>query len=220
MPTALVVKGQREETHGMIAFLSGNLLEIQEDGIIVDVHGVGYLVRVPLSMVSLLPPKGQPVRLHTHLIWREDGPALFGFSSRVELETFRSLLNVAGVGPRAALAILSTVTPGTLRRAVVEENENILTAVPGIGKKTARRIILELKDKLADMVFEADGTDDTGETGTPGNEGEAVAALVALGYAQMEARRAVRQVRQQAASGSTEELLRSALQWLGRQKNA
>ncbi|MBE3586686.1 Holliday junction branch migration protein RuvA [Desulfofundulus thermocisternus] len=203
----------------MIAFLKGHLLEVQEDGIILDVNGVGYLVRVPLSMVSLLPPKGQPVQLYTHLVWREDGPALFGFSSRMELEAFRSLLNVAGVGPRAALAILSAVSPVTLRRAVLEENENILTAVPGIGKKTARRIILELKDKLAGLELEA-GTG-VGETALPpGGEEEAAAALVSLGYSQVEARRAVRQVSRQAAPGSVEDLLRLALQWLGRQKNA
>ncbi len=202
----------------MIAFLSGNLVEVQEDGIIVDVNGVGYLVRVPLSMVSHLPPEGQPVRLYTHLLWREDGPALFGFSSRAELETFRCLLNVAGVGPRAALAILSAVTPGTLRRAVVEENETLLTTVPGVGKKTARRIILELKDKLPERVFASDGTDGIGGAGPLGHEEEAIAALVALGYGEVEARRALRQVRQQGASGTTGDLLRSALQWLGRQK--
>ncbi|SHF34384.1 Holliday junction DNA helicase subunit RuvA [Desulfofundulus australicus DSM 11792] len=205
----------------MIAFLKGHLLEVQEDGIILDVHGVGYLVRVPLSMVSLLPPKGQPVQLYTHLVWREDGPALFGFSSRMELEAFRSLLNVAGVGPRAALAILSAVSPVTLRRAVLEENENILTAVPGIGKKTARRIILELKDKLAGLELEAGTGSGSDETALPpGGEEEAAAALVSLGYSQVEARRAVRQVSRQAAPGSVEDLLRLALQWLGRQKNA
>ncbi|MGB9803925.1 Holliday junction branch migration protein RuvA [Desulfofundulus sp.] len=196
----------------MIAFLSGKLVEIHEDSIVIDVHGVGYLVRIPLSMVSQLPPEGHPVRLYTHFLWREDGPALFGFSSRAELETFRRLLNVAGVGPRVALSILSVVTPAALSRAVAEENENLLTAVPGVGRKTARRIILELKDKLGDVTSVVGGSENTED------EGEAVAALMALGYGEVESRRAVRQVRQQVASGTTEDLLRSALQWLGRQK--
>lgn len=191
----------------MIAFLCGHLVDVLEEGVIVEAGGIGYLVQVPLPVLKSLPPKGQPVRLYTHLVWREDGPALYGFVSPAERELFRNLLGVGGIGPRGALAVLSALSPQALQKAVAEENEAALTAVPGIGKKTARRIILELKDKLA-----------RGFIGMPTGkeEEEAVAALLSLGYAEAEARQAVREVVNHFGRQSPEELLRQALKWLGR----
>lgn len=197
----------------MIAFIHGTLAEVQGDALVIDVNGVGYLVRVPVSTLTRLPAQGQKIHLHTHLLWREDGPCLFGFGTQAEVEAFRSLLNVAGVGPKAALAVLSAVTPDTLRRAVVEENEALLTTAPGVGKKTARRIIVELKDKLGDELSPAAGIEPVGD------DAEVVAALLALGYSDAEARRVVQHLRRQGTPESTEGLLRAALQWLGQQKN-
>ncbi|MQL53703.1 Holliday junction branch migration protein RuvA [Desulfofundulus thermobenzoicus] len=194
----------------MIARICGILKEVQNEGVIVDVHGVGYLVRVPRSTMEKLPARGQEVELHTHLIWREDGPALYGFDSREELSAFRFLLHVSGVGPRVALSILSAVTPDILNRAVSEENDALLTRVPGIGKKTARRIILELKDRLGAVPFPAAAAQRSTE------ESDAVAALVALGYTEVDAHRVVQAVCKEAPGLPVEGLIRAALQRLGR----
>jgi len=198
----------------MIAFLRGILVDIQEEAVIVDVNGIGYLVRVPASTVRGLPAPGGEVHLHTHLLWREDGPQLFGFASPLELKTFRHLLNVSGVGPKGALAVLSAIGPGDLCRALAEEDVSVLTRVPGVGRKTAQRIILELKDKLSA------GAVDLTPGEPPGREEEAVAALMALGYGRDEARRAVRRSSPGGETLSVGEQVRAALQWLGGQKQS
>ncbi|WP_027718156.1 Holliday junction branch migration protein RuvA [Desulfovirgula thermocuniculi] len=191
----------------MIAYLCGQLVDVLEEGIVVEAGGIGYLVKVPWPLLRSLPPRGQEIRLYTHLIWKEEGPALYGFGSPADREVFRKLLGVGGIGPRGALAILSVLSPQALQRAVAEENEAVLTAVPGIGKKTARRIILELKDKLP-----------PGQGGVPAGkeEEEAVAALLALGYGEAEARQAVREAAGRLGRRPAEELLRQALRHLGR----
>lgn len=191
----------------MIAYLCGRLVDVLEEGIVVEAGGIGYLVRVPWSLLRSLPPRGQEVRLYTHLLWKEEGPALYGFGSPADRELFHKLLGVGGIGPRGALAILSVLSPRELQRAVAEEDEAALTVVPGIGKKTARRLILELKDKLP-----------RGQGGMPVGveEEEAVAALLALGYGEAEARQAVREAVNQLGRQPAEEILRQALRLLGR----
>ncbi|OAT85735.1 Holliday junction DNA helicase RuvA [Desulfotomaculum copahuensis] len=197
----------------MIAFLHGVLAAVRDDAVIINVNGVGYLVYVPASTLQVLPAHKGEVHLHTHLLWREDGPHLFGFVSTVELETFRYLLNVAGIGPKGALTVLSAITPAALARAVAEGDINVLTRVPGVGKKTAQRIILELKDKLPRQ------PGNVPDGGLPaGGEDDALAALLALGYGETEARRAIHRVSPDGGTSPPGELVRAALQWLGRQK--
>jgi Holliday junction DNA helicase RuvA len=172
----------------MIAFLNGKLADIQSGAVIIDVGGIGYRVQVPLSLMSSLPEPGGQVMLHTHLAVREDDISLYGFRDRGELEYFLKLLNVSGVGPKGALAVLTLFMPGELGQVIVNEDLAALTKVPGIGKKTAGRIILELKDKISAAVIK-------GGTGhkQPGLVADAIAALEALGYPTLEAHKSVKE---------------------------
>lgn len=201
----------------MIAFVRGKLVSVLSDSIIVDVNGLGYRLQVPGSLFSRLPSPGAEVQLHTHLVVREDGMYLYGFRDEDELNCFRLLLNVSGVGPKGALAVLSSMAPDTLRQVLAGENVALLTKVPGVGKKTAQRIILELKDKLGRISLGGPVQEDT-----MGEEVDALAALLALGYARAEAHEAVKEAAKNVAvkenGGQVNDLVRLALQWLG-QKN-
>lgn len=171
----------------MIAFIKGKLADVQAGSVVLEAGGIGYKVEVPLSLLQSLPAEGSEVMLHTHLAVREDGFTLYGFRERSELDFFLKLLRVSGVGPKAALAVLTIFPPGELGRIIAAEDIASLTRVPGVGKKTAGRIILELKDKVAGLAVEQ-------ETGPPaggGQEIDAVEALEALGYSAAEARKAV-----------------------------
>lgn len=171
----------------MIAFLNGKLADIQSGSVIIDVGGIGYRVQVPLSIINTLPEIGNQVLLYTHLAVREDDVSLYGFREQAELEYFLRLLNVSGVGPKGALAVLTVFAPGELGQAIVNEDLSALTRVPGIGKKTAGRIILELKDKIpASVIKEAAGHKQNGLVN------DAIAALEALGYSALEAHRGVK----------------------------
>src|ERR1700747_959339 len=133
----------------MIAFLDGELAEAWPTQVIVSVHGVGYLAQIPLSSFERLPPVGQRVRLLTHLVVREDAHLLFGFLSSAERDPFRFLLQpVTGVGPKLALAVLSGMSVSQFKSAVVQQDIAALSRISGLGKKTAERIVLELKDKV------------------------------------------------------------------------
>jgi Holliday junction DNA helicase RuvA len=163
----------------MIAFLKGSLYSISPEGVVVEVNGVGYLVQVPVSLLSGLPSLGSQVHLHTHMVVKEDGISIYGFHGMEYLDSFRQLLNVNGIGPKGALNILSVITPGGLAAAVREENINLLSKAPGVGKKTAQRIVLELKDKFKnDSYFSTEFA--------PGNSPElnndAMEALISLGF--------------------------------------
>jgi len=194
----------------MIAFIKGKLADVQTGSIVLDVGGIGYKVQVPLSLNYRLPALGSELMLHTHLVVREDGFYLYGFHSQSELDFFLKLLNVAGVGPKGALAILSIFTPGELGRVIAGEDLASLTRVPGIGKKTAGRILLELKDKVPNI----EGISDAGGYNT-GREMDAVEALEALGYSAAEARRAVKEAMSVLNENpAVEELVRGALRLL------
>jgi len=198
----------------MIAFLRGNLHSVSEDSVVVDVGGVGYLLQVPLSILPGLPPPGSQVLLHTLMLVREDGVSLYGFDTLEALEVFRLLLNVNGVGPRGALSLLSVMTPGGLAAAVREEKAALLTRAPGIGKKIAQRIILELKDKFkageAPLAPDLQGDDQ-------GLARDAVEALVALGFNTSQAALAVGRVtRELGPAAATGEVVRSALKHLAK----
>ncbi|MCL6638894.1 MAG: Holliday junction branch migration protein RuvA [Firmicutes bacterium] len=172
----------------MFAFLKGRLAAVESSSVVLEVSGIGYRVHVPLSLLHRLPPAGEELMLHTHLVVREDDLQLYGFSSREELDFFVKLLNVTGVGPRVAQAVLSIFHPAELARAIAVEDLASLTRVPGVGKKTAGRIVLELKDKVAAGIGDPATVKET-----DGVEADAVAALESLGYSLPEARRAVKQ---------------------------
>lgn len=196
----------------MIAFLNGKLAAVETGAVIIDVGGIGYRVQVPLSLMHNLPDPGGTIMLHTHLAVREDGVSLYGFKEREELDCFIKLLNVSGVGPKGALAVLTIFSPGELGQAIVNEDLASITKVPGIGKKTAGRIILELKDKITSATLK--------DVPGPGRVqagllADAVAALESLGYSTAEANKGVREAM---AGGNGEltvaELVKKALRFL------
>ena len=171
----------------MIGKLSGTLIEKQPPQVLVDCHGVGYEVDVPMSTFYNLPAVGSPVSLLTHFVVREDAQLLYGFGTVAERDTFRQLIRISGVGPRTALGVLSGMGVEELARAVTEQNPGRLVKVPGIGKKTAERLLLELKGKLgADL-----GAPVSGATVTDAHH-DIQQALMALGYNDREAAQALK----------------------------
>ncbi len=193
----------------MIARLVGRLARKSPDALIVDVHGVGYRVMVSLNAFATLPNEGEPVELEIHTQMRENALELFGFLDRREKSLFAALLAVSGVGPRMALNILSGMPTGDLLDALGRGDVPRLVSMPGVGKKTAERLVVELKDRVRQLRAEVP------EQGhAPGDvEAEAVSALVNLGYRQAEAERVVRQVVPQ-AGGDLGVVIRQALQRL------
>ena len=168
----------------MIARLSGTVWSIGEDHIVVRTGGIGCHVRVPAGVLAQLDDAGQPVELFTHLHVRETELALFGFLTEEELGLFKLLLNISGVGPKVAMALLGAVSPDTLRQAVVQEEPSLLSRVPGIGPKTARAIIFHLKDKIIPSGVESVPL--LRDTDT-----EVIAALTGLGFSLVEAQAAL-----------------------------
>ncbi|MCC7463285.1 MAG: Holliday junction branch migration protein RuvA [Gammaproteobacteria bacterium] len=189
----------------MIGSLHGVLARKAPPHLEIEVGGVGYELEAPMSTFYTLPPPGERVRLLTHLVVREDAHVLYGFASTEERTLFRSLLKVSGVGPRIALAILSGVSVAAFARCVLEQDAAALTRIPGVGRKTAERLIVEMRDRVDGPGGLAGG----GAVATPaGAEGEAFSALVTLGYKPAEAT----QMLKGAGGGSTEERIRRALQ--------
>ena len=173
----------------MIGRIQGKLIESNPPRILVDVHGVGYEIDVPMSTFYSLPNLGSEVTLLTHMIVREDAQLLYGFLTAEERETFRILLKVSGIGARTALAVLSGLSVPDLVNAVALQDAAILTRVPGIGKKTAPRPILALKDKLTGALPSA-----TGLTAMNSVTSDIINALIGLGYTDREARAAVKKL--------------------------
>ena len=167
----------------MISRLTGKLVEKQPPSIVVDVNGVGYELDVPMSTFYLLPANGAEVRLFTHLVVREDAHLLYGFGTDGERQVFRQLIRITGIGARIALSLLSGMSVDELYAAVSQQDGVRLTRVPGIGKKTAERLLLELKDKLSLVPGAAPVTG----TAVPSSN-DALNALIALGYSDKEAR--------------------------------
>ncbi len=190
----------------MIASLRGTLIHREPAGVIIEAGGVGYLVEVPLGVFERLPEAGAAVSLHTAMVVREDGWSLYGFDSPTERAVFHRLLGASGVGARLALAILSTLGPDRAVRAVRERDLAALSTVPGIGRKKAERIALELADRFDDLPSVAPGKP------TPASPAaDAVRALVALGYPAPAAETAVRRVSEAQADADTGALVRRAL---------
>ena len=171
----------------MIGRLSGKLLAKHPPQVLLDVQGVGYEIDVPMSTLYQLPPTGTEVTLLTHLIVREDAHQLYGFATEAERAAFRQLLRISGIGARTALAVLSGMSVADLRQTVSAQDASRLTKIPGIGKKTAERLLLELRDKL-----ELGGAATPAAAGVDG--GDIVNALLALGYNDREAAWALKQL--------------------------
>jgi len=192
----------------MIGSLHGRIASKSPPQLTVDVGGVGYELEAPMSTFFHLPAIGHEVRLLTHLVVREDAHVLYGFGTEQERQLFRSLLKVSGVGPKIALALLSGMSVEAFARCIQSEDVATLTRVPGIGRKTAERLVVEMRDRLGPMGMDGAGSGAHPSPSSP--QGEAFDALVKLGYKPAEAT----QLLEAAGPGkhTTEELIRSALQ--------
>lgn len=193
----------------MIAFLEGKLVTKNPTGIVLDVHGVGYEVLIPLSSYDRLPPPGQNCRILTYHHVREDAHLLYGFMTQAERDLFVRLMSVNGIGPKLALNALSSLSVRDFKKAVIERDVKRLSSISGVGKKTAERLVVELSDKFS----EGEAAEAlAGETGSPvsQNARDAMMALIALGYKQMDAARMIAHVAP-APDTRVEDIVRSAL---------
>lgn len=186
----------------MISIIKGTIESNTEKYVIVDVNGIGYKVFISANTFKNLPKKGENIKLYTHLHVREDAMELYGFLIQKELEFFEMLISISGIGPKGALNILSVASVDTIKKAIVNEESSILTKVSGIGKKTAEKIILELKNKISD------------ELGEVGVDDEAIDALMSLGYKVKEAREIIKKVPK--SIEGVENRVREALKLLGK----
>ncbi len=202
----------------MIASIRGILIHKSPQYLIVDVHGVGFQVFTSLQSFYHLPEPKESVTLHTYTHLREDTLQLYGFLTPVERETFLLLLSVSGIGPRSALNILSGLSVEDLVKAIREGNLHKLTSVPGIGAKTAGRMALELKDKVASLTVDTDGVEGRSSPDTQQQRivEDAVSALVNLGYHRNQAKEAVKRVCDENGSLTVEEVIRTSLKQLSR----
>lgn len=196
----------------MYSYIKGELVEILEDVIVVEAGQIGYNIHIPVSMIDNFTGTGQEVKIYTYLQVKEDDMQLYGFLTRDDLNIFKLLLGVNGIGPKGALAVLSVMTPDDLRFAVLGEDAKSIAKAPGIGNKTAQRVILELKDKIRlEDAFEAKTAHVAeGQSATSSVKNEAVQALTALGYSSSEALKAVSGV-ELTEDITVEEVLKEAL---------
>lgn len=195
----------------MIAFVKGIVEDLTDGNVVLDVGGIGYNIKISPRTAGFLPAYGQEVKLYTYTLVREDAFSLFGFLGKEELELFKQLITVNGVGPKVALGILSAMDVMDLRFAILAQDAKKIAKAPGIGPKTAERIILDLKDKVKiEEPFARESTPIMGNAQAQANTTEAVEALTALGYGASEAMKAVNGV-ENAAELTTEQLLKAAL---------
>ncbi len=204
----------------MIAYLKGEIIDIREDNLILEVNNIGYNIRISAGTAGLLPGIGETVKIYTYTYVREDAFWLYGFLTRDDLEIFRRLITVNGIGPKGGLAVLSVMSADDLRFAILSGDAKAIAKAPGIGAKTAERIILDLRDKVSiDESFVGRQMDVQGTSVKNGNIGrvrnEAAEALAALGYSPSEALKAVKQV-QISEDMDTEDVLKLALKTMNR----
>lgn len=182
----------------MIAFVNGIIDDITEDNVVIDVGGIGYNVKISADTASRLPGLGEPVKLYTYTSVREDAFLLYGFLTRGDLEIFKKLITVNGIGPKGGLSILSVMDADDLRFAIMSGDSKAISKAPGIGAKTAQRVILDLKDKIRidDTMIsrEIDSYSENPMAADSAQKQEAVAALVSLGYGQTESLKAVNSI--------------------------
>ncbi len=205
----------------MIARVRGELLERDADWIVVDTGGVGYQLFVTVNTLAVLGDPGERVDLHVHTQVREDAITLFGFATKDERDLFRRLIGISGIGPRLGLALLSAMSPGDLARAILMEDTKALIRVPGVGKRTAERIIVELKDRIGELPVESEAAPRSpsprGAAARGGILEDLQAALVSLGYKPAGIRRVVKELESRAEAGvGLDELIRQALNLLQR----
>lgn len=194
----------------MIGRITGILLEKHPPQVLLDVQGIGYEIDVPMSTFYDLPATGVQATLYTHLLIREDVHLLFGFATESERQTFRQLIKISGVGARTALSLLSGLSVTDLYRAVGEQDSTRLIRVPGIGKKTAERLLLELRDKLGTT-----GIDLNQSSSKPTNDSDILNALLSLGYNDREADWAIKKI---VSNATVSDGIRQALQLLSKEK--
>ncbi len=210
---------KKERKEKMISYITGALAEIEEDMVVIESNGIGYGIYVPISIMPYLPALGENIKLYTYLYVREDAFALYGFKEKEDLKIFRLLLGVSGIGPKGALGILSAITPDELRFAILAEDVKTISKAPGIGLKTAKKMILELKDKMdlkEDFVLDqGDKIENrTERINQHDKKNEAVMALTALGYSGSDALKAVKKV-DMTEDMTVEQLLKKALKNFG-----
>ncbi|SJZ72067.1 Holliday junction branch migration protein RuvA [Selenihalanaerobacter shriftii] len=197
----------------MIAHLQGELTKKEESYIIIDIQGVGYKVNIPFSLHNRLPEIGEEIQIHTHTYVREDRFVLYGFLKMNDLDLFTKLLGVSRIGPKGAINILSTLSVNEFKLAIAKEDIKTLKEAKGIGKKTAQRLILELKGKI-DLEKVLKGENDDNDLISNSEREEAIEGLLGLGYNMREAQEAVKVACQGKEDISVEEIIKSALQSL------
>lgn len=197
----------------MYSYIKGTLEEVTEGQIVVDNHGIGYQIQAPANLIDYLPSKGEEVKIYTYLHVKEDAMSLFGFLTKDDLKIFQLLLGVNGIGPKGALGILSALSTDELRFAVLAGDAKAIAKAPGIGAKTAQRIILELKDKLnlEDVLeYKVETPKSVAQSETTNVKNEAIQALVALGYSSSEALSVISKI-EISEETSVEDVLKAAL---------
>ena len=197
----------------MIARLTGILVDVKPHGVVLDVHGVGYELAIPLGTFSALPPAGEKAVLHVHTHVREDAISLFGFATREEKAVFERLISVSGIGPKVALTVLSGLPLPELVAAIASQNARLLSTIPGVGKKLAERLGLELKEKLAGFGL---GSAPGGATAKTSVVDDAVGALQNLGYKALQAEQAVESAVRAVGTSDLNKILAAALKSLAR----
>ena len=196
----------------MIVHVAGTLSEKKPAHAIIDVGGIGYFLAIPTSTFEALPDVGAAVRLLAHMVVREDAHLLFGFATPAERELFEALISVSGVGPKLALAALSALPPAELQRRILEGDAAMLVQIPGIGRKTAERLVVDLRDRVSRLELAGTGTLGGADDGRSEARADALAALEALGLARATAERNLRKVlRAHPGLQTAEELVRLAL---------
>ena len=201
----------------MIGRLSGQIVQKQPPELLIDVNGVGYEVSAPMSTFYALPELGEKVVLHTHMVVREDAQLLYGFCSESERALFRILIKINGVGPKLAITILSGIASDDFIRCIHDNDAAALVRLPGIGKKTAERLIVELKDKIGnESELDSDSASEVvmSSVNAGSSVSDAVSALISLGYKANDASRMVRSI--DSAGLNTEDIIRQSLQGLAR----
>ena len=209
----------------MIAYIKGILADVREDGIVVEAGNIGYNIHVSGNVLGMLPGVGSEVKIHTYTYVREDAFLLYGFLTRDDLDIFKKCITVSGIGPKGALAILSVMDADALRFAILSGDAKAISKAPGIGARTAERLILELRDKVkledtlvgrsvsAGALGRATDADDGEVSGVQAMKKDAVEALVALGYSSAEALKAVNQV-ENPENMDSEAILKAALKFI------
>lgn len=201
----------------MISFIKGELVDIDQDKVVVECNNMGFNIFVTSQFISKIGSTGKEVKLYTHMSVREDGITLFGFERKEELKAFKLLITVSGIGPKGALAVLSVMTVEELKLAIMANDAKAISKTPGIGAKTASKVILDLKDKFdVDEVFvnmnlTGDVTADSDEFSA---DNDAVLALIALGYSKSEAVNGVRKALKNSENADADELIRLALKFM------